>query len=535
MVRCSRALLIVLMATLATAGEALRDADLKLVCAGAVDGRDVTLHLGLRGGRVVGGFASGWNAFPTVLDVSTLAVAGDRLHGTLAASLLADPWVPEDGRAVPIAWTLECVLTPAVAGNWEGTVRAGEARGAIGGAVTAPADGIDARLALRLHQAFYRFSPAAGVKGPNQGYALDMSLSLLRRAGAGTQPRLETVVPDYRGYSAVVHDYRLEQDGPRLRLLLDATLDSGDQGSDAVPRQERYRYVFEGWELDGVLGGAATVTVGDLTGTIPAWGRADTAPLPAADGARGVLRLHEAMRGAGPVLLDLALHEGSAIHGLAWTPRYNHQPQPIDASGLRLEGSRLRGPVLVHVRPDCYHSQEVHFTLRYELDLAAGDGALRGTFAGQDGELATRGLAQGELQRKDPPAVQGLSGLAGIEFSLGLALPGAPAKQGHVTATVHCAPDGTVAGGAIVAPAGATWQGSFTSATVELVGDRLTAELAFTVTGGGAADGGYRFRCQAVVDGAKLIAGLWLGEHDGKPVLTKSAKLGGKLLLRRGP
>lgn len=529
MPRPIRFLLPLLLVGLATASEPLADADLKLVCAGAVGGKDLTLHLGLRGGRLVGGFAAGWNAFPTVLEVGGLAITEGRLRGRLTASLLADPWLPVDGQPVPIDWGLDCALEPEVAGSWEGTTRGVEARGAIGGTVQPPADGVDARLALRLHQAFYRLAPAAGVKGPNQDYALDMSLSLLRRAGAGTMPRLETVVPDYRGYSAVVHDYRLEQDGPRLRLLLDATLDSGDQGAAELPRQERYQYVFEGWELNGLLAGSATVTVGELTGTIPAWGGSDSAPLPPLAGARGMVRLYEAMRGAGPVLLDLAVHADAPIHGLAWTPRYNHQPQPIDASGLRLEGSRLRGAVLVQVRPDCYHHQDVRFTVRYELDLAASDGALRGTYTGQDGELATSGLALGEWRRKEPPAVQGLGGLDGIAFGLGLALPQAPANQGQATVTVRFTADGAVASGSVAGPAGATWQGTFTTATVELAGDRLTAELAFAVSGAGAADGAYRFQCQAMVDGAQL-SGLWLGEHDGRPVLTKSAKLGGQLL-----
>jgi hypothetical protein len=230
------------------------------------------------------------------------------------------------------------------------------------------------------------------------------------------------------------------------------------------------------------------------------------------------------MRQEWPVRLELSL--GETIHGYAWAPRYNHQPQTVDATGLRLTGDRLHGEVTVTVVPDCYHDHEVSFDLGYRIDARVAGHTLVGTFTGRDGDLATAGPITGELTAKRSGVATGLADYRAAELDLGLAQPsGKPAGVIDRRLQVRLR---LVAGGIVEAMAVDPQDGASIKTVVDprlaLVGDRLTGSLVITSDVGRST-----YDLVAIVDGDRLD-GYWRGTHAGRPILTKSSKLGGRLL-----
>jgi len=504
-------------------GDARTERDFELVLAGAVDGRDLHVHLAWRDGRAAAAFASGYNAVPHRIDASGLRGEDGRIRGPLVVEVRPDPWLPKDGAPIRGAFHVD-VPAPGGEGRWRGRLGGERLEGAAA-MRSRPAEGLDGRYRIRIHQAFFALTREAGVKGPNQKYALDMHLDLLLRDGAVVWATLESVVPDYRGYSAEVRTCTAEVDGPRLHLRCEAELDTGEQGSDEVPRRADYAFEFDCLAIGDRVGGDCAIATGELRGQRPCWGEVDRAPPPPPLGARAWLRLHSAMREDWPVCLDLAL-DAERVHGFAWTPRYNHQPQPIDATGLRLEDGRLRGPVTVHVRPDPYHDRDVRFDLDFELDVGLADGLARGNFHGRDGEIATEGRVVGRLEERSPPAPA--DGLWRLDLRSAFR-GGGKARVPRPLLEMRVV-DSRVIAAALRDPEG----GDRVSAEVAAVdgrleGSRFAAEIAFALDRPAALAGDYKFKVEGIVAGERL-RGLWFGFRDGDEILVKSAKLSGRRL-----
>jgi hypothetical protein len=74
-----------------------------------------------------------------------------------------------------------------------------------------------------------------------------------------------------------------------------------------------------------------------------------------------------------------------------------------------------------------------------------------------------------------------------------------------------------------------TFAGDLDTADFSLDGDRIAGKVCFEITASPVVrKGAYEFRYQAIVDGDQLV-GLWQATGNGKPIYTKSAKLGGTI------
>ena len=521
---CSLALL------LAAAGWALAAEPLECVqveLQGSLPGeKALVLHLGVAGERVTDAFATSprYSNFPHTVDAAQLKLAGGRLRGQVAVTLVPDPWTPKDGKPIDCRFEIDArVADGKVAGVYRGTRGRDEVRGQVMGiAAPQPAQG-RAIADLRIFQAMLGLVPADGSKAPNMNYALDMTLRFRPgESGKARWARFQTPVPDYRPYTAVVRSLTLREDG--FRWIVEMAVDANYHGKHGTADgTEAYTYRLEGMRIGDTLAGTARIALPNRKDTRPFWGRIDRVEPPRPDGNVAWLRLHQAMRKEAPVLLNLAIHEKAPIHGLAWAPGYNHQPHGIDASRLKLEGNRLHGPVVVHVVPDVYHDQDVYFDLHYDIDVTFEDGNADGTFTGRDGDLKTENIIAGEVRPKDAPSVTQPT-LKKATLKFGYAMPDRK-DPAHRSLTVDATfQDGRLQAAHVVQPTNA----GLTVEVSELVlaGDRLTGKL--TLQEDGSSKPAYAYTFDAIVNGAKA-GGYWRGQRDGKDILTKSSKFGAEL------
>jgi hypothetical protein len=487
------------------------------------------LHLGLTDGNVTAGFGTSprLSKFPHQVDVSKLRFADGQLRGGIDVTLVPDPWTKFEqfGRRFRAEVDVR-FASGAARGVYRAETDAGEVRGTVSGTLGDQPEGRTGRYDLRIFQALYRLTPEAGVGGQNVNYALDMILRFRARDGKVLWSRLQTPVPDYRPYTAAVEALDFEAKGFAFRATARSTVDYHKHKKNKHPQTEGYLHRLDGLRIGETVVGTATIQVGDLTGRRPFWGEMTDEPAPQADGNVAWMRLSGAMTGDKPILLHLALHTDGAIHGLAWAPGYNHQPHSVDASKLTLRDGRLRGPVVVSIVPDVYHSQDVYFDIPLQIDAKVQAGHIAGSFTGTDRKKKTRGGIVGEIRPKAPPAATQKT-LRSLHLRFGYSMPGEKDKRHrHMEARIQLA-DGRVGQVGVTAPgdAQAAWVGD--DAEIRLEGDKLTGTLQYHYQGQ-PDRGTYRFTFQAIVNGSKLF-GYWRGYHNGKPILTKSSKLSGTL------
>jgi hypothetical protein len=392
--------------------------------------------------------------------------------------------------------------------------------------VAAPAAADGARYRIWMYQALRRLADG----GANVRYALDMTLSFTLAGGKAGDALFENVVPDYRRYCAIVRSVDVQLDGPRFVAKAVADVDHGGQGGKrrAYRRREQYTYTLEGLAIGDVLGGRYAGKVGDRHDKgIIFLGSIDRRPPPEADGALAFMRLHGAMQQASPVVLIVSLSEKRPIHGYAWASGYNHQPQTVDASKLKLAGGSIAGDVTVTVVPDCYHDQDVTFDMTYAVAAKVRGHVIEGTFTGHDRGEKTKGVVTGELRRKAPP-VATLANLRLCRLALGYCMPAGRRGQTHADVLLEFA-GGKLGKARVVRPKGdEPMDAAVTKADLASRGDRLTGAVEFELKSPQPAAGKYRYDVEAIIDGNRL-RGYWRGAHNGKPILTKSSKLGGTL------
>ena len=515
----------------------------RLALAGALpDGKPLLLYLDIRGGSVGAAFGTSptYNKAAHDVDASGLALEGGAVTGTVKVTVNADLWVPRDGRSVPCAYALDVRREgEGFAGTYTGTYGGESKSGSVVGEAFAP-DERPARYRLGLGQALRRLAPRQGVGGSNTEYALDMWLSFEMADGRARDARFESPVPDYRPYSAIVERLEVTREGAALKgtatITVDYGRDPGDRyGSDAK-RVEAYTYTLKGLAIGDAAVGAFDARVGaiDDRGRHFA-GTVTHEPAPRPEASVGFLRCHGAMRGRAPVLLYLSLSDGERIHGYAYAPGYNHQPHTVDASGLTRDGDVVKGAVTVSVAPDCYKPPE-RFDVELAVDARIERGVIAGTFTSTDGDERFEGRVTGDLRPKKAPAATPET-LATCELDLGYCLPSGPmprknweAHQPNYASVRFHFKDGALERTEVFNPhdAGAL-KATVDRADMRLVGDRIAGSVAFMVPEAAVAGTGrYEFTFEGIVNGDR-VSGFWRGKHEGKDILTKSAKLGGRL------
>jgi hypothetical protein len=187
------------------------------------------------------------------------------------------------------------------------------------------------------------------------------------------------------------------------------------------------------------------------------------------------------------------------------------------------------------VAPDCYKPPE-HFDVNLAIDARMGAGVIDGRFTSTDAGEEFAGPITGDLRPKAPPAATART-LRTCRLDLGYSLPSGPMprknwrgpKPNYASVRLHLA-GGEVRRAEVFNPHDAeAFSASAGPAEVRIDHDRLTGSIAFTITEAPVVKkGGYRYTFEAVIDGDAL-SGFWRGSLDGRPILTKSAKLAGVL------
>jgi len=490
---------------------------------GGTENRALLLHLDLEGGVVRAAFVTGFNNMPVEADHSGLKLEGNRLQGAVKFTLVADPWIPRDGKPIPCNYTLDVAAADATAkGAYQGTAGAQACAGTVTGRLEPkPGTQLFRRFKLRCYWPLLRLCGKIGPKGPsgvNANYALDMYLSFNMENGRCSQGALESIVPDYRRYCALVEKLQFKLEGSRLTGAVVALVDTGQQGTGAkdAPRRETYTYTYNGWVIGDVAAGMFESKVGELEHKDHRFmGKVSFAPPPKPAESTAWLRLHNAMEGEAPVLLNLSLPTRGPIHGYSYCPGFNHQPQSLDASGLKLEGNRLRGLVKVSIFPDCYKPPEF-FSMEHTVDAEISGYEIAGTFTGRDRGQDFKGPVVGELRAKSSPQpVVAQDTVATCEVTVNGLKALYTCQQGQITRLE------------VTDPANPNMTAEVLGVPeLRLQGDRLTGALAFTRTSGQETKGKFEYTFEGILDGLK-VSGLWRGKKDGEWILTKSAKLHG--------
>jgi len=103
------------------------------------------------------------------------------------------------------------------------------------------------------------------------------------------------------------------------------------------------------------------------------------------------------------------------------------------------------------------------------------------------------------------------------------------AKPNYCNVRLHFARGKYVRGEVFNPHVEGTFSGDVDTVDFSLDGDRVAGKVRFEITASPVVrTGGYEFCFQAIVDGNQLV-GLWQATENGKPIYTKSAKLGGTI------
>ena len=501
--------------------------------------KDLHVLLAVREGEIVNhaAIAPQFNRASHQTDLSRLRLSEGKLEGELTIRVLPDNYVPADGKPIEVSVQVQATWkSGAWSGRFVGSVGGQRAAGAMTGS-REDAVRLDEgyrRLTVRMIGAVHRIFSR---KGPNWKYALDMDMTVAVRDGKVMAVQMESIVPDYRRYSAVVESHDLAVTPTGISGTVTADLYYGEQstGEKGPSDREKYTYRVDLTCIAGTVTGHWGATYGQpavkvagrqLLGELQA-----TSP-PDPDASIGWMRLHGAMQNDWPVLLNISLADDGSLNGLAWAPGYNHQPHSLDATGLVRKGNRITGKVEITLTPDCYKPPE-DITLSYRIDATITDAEIRGTFVGSDDSKDRKGVITGELRPKrsaGPPVT--LDKLEAVTVSLGYCLVSGPMpkkdwqkhKPNYAEIQFSLA-DGKVADVEVRNPSGAkVFQAKVVESQLSIDGDRFQGQVTFDLTSESLKPGRYRYRFEGIVNGDSA-GGRWVGWLDGKGVYTKSAKM----------
>jgi len=510
--------------------------------------RQLDVLLDVRNDAVKGAIATArrFNSRPHHIDASGLSLRDGRLRGSVSVTVNPDPWVPRDGKVIACEYTIDAgVEGTDIAGKHSGRhgVSGGKddsgtaVEGAIEGSLkAAPAASDYTRLRMRFFSPLitmwdYKSSP--WPRGTSK-YAMDMNLIASSKDGKVFDAVFENTNPDYRGYAAIVRKVDARLDGSALTGTVRVDLDNGGQGVKGAERYAAYALTLNGQVIGDTVAGTYDCKAGDdeVKGFL-FLGKADHRPPPAPNNAYAFLRLHRAMRNDFTVFMHLSLSD-SLVHGMGYAPRWTHQTQKVDASGLKVSGNTLKGRLVMPIYMCVYKKTAPTFDLEYELDVKLDGYNVTGTFTGVDDGEAYSGPVTGELSHKpvQSPMVT-MRNLALCEF--------APHKRMHMRLVYKV---GTLVKAAVVDPTVAAKPeagkesgdplaenrvlGVLENVDLRIDGDRIVASMDFTLASGSAEPGKYHYDFEATIRGERMD-GLWRAKHNGKDIYVKSAKLDGRV------
>ena len=491
--------------------------------------RALVLFLDVNDGKVASAFALGrkYNGRGHTVDAAGLTVDDRRIVGPVSVTIVPDPWVPGDHKERQCRLDLDVAVEEAgITGKYVGTYADEARKGAITGKKL-PEASREGRYKLKMFQALRRLKPTPWWGGGNARYAIDMWLTFrVDKKGRAMDAQLESPVPDYRRYCALVRSIDIDFDGAEFEATVKADVDHGGQAQKKKnARREKYKYELRGAVIGDDVVGRYDGKVAEIDDKdVPFMGSVERGDPLSPDGSSAFMRMHDAMQNEYPIILFLSIADPKNIHGFGYASGYNHQPQAVDCTKLEREGNRIRGPMVVSVYPDCYHSHNVFFDMKYDIDVEIERGVINGKFNGEDRGTKTKGVITGELRGKAPP-IAGPKGLAAYELNAGWAMAKAKTKsitvryeleEGRLSKTV-------VLDAKTRQPVGVEIKES----DIKVNGDKLNAGIVYELSGQGG--GKYEFAFTATINGERA-SGFWRGRHDGKHILVKSSKSGGKLV-----
>ncbi len=472
------------------------------------------LHVALRteAGRFVSGVTVG-PLGPTKVDGSGLALDGDKLTGTLKATVGFDGYYPPDGIPVAHEYRLDATVAGGgVSGTYQGAATpGGPAAGVVEGAVSAPPD-LGGYWVMDLQMENAGGTNTLGRKS----YGDRVYPRLFLKDGRFVQSLVygwgRRVQINY--FESAVKANRLSFDGKRLTGALDVQPSGGPA----------YVYEFDGDAVGTRIGGVFRKRV---DGSEHAGGsfHGDLAPMPERplDQSLYYLELHGAVRRTWTDGKDAPLQlmasvpcmKGSFGAGVAYAAAWNHNYHDIDEANLVLNGNRLGGELKVTLNPDAYMPPDKKaVSASYTIDATVIDGRIvSGTYKGRCGGFEVSGPVFGELEDQ-PMAPEPVAVHVKMEDAVNDGAPWYRRTWVSFTAT-----DGRADRGSMSNNKGG-WTGTFKKAEIEFDGAVFTTTIDGTVdTSKGTVLGAYTFKLKGKVVGSQLVGQVetW---HDGK--LTKS-------------
>ena len=338
-------------------------------------GGELALHLHARDARP----ATGWATVGTSAGQRlrhALTRRGDRLAGDVVAVV----------DAARYQYSIDArVRGNALAGEYagkhgiDGAVEAIEA--AITGGLEVPPETRAMALHLDLPSMYTRF-----------GHMRHPIIEAVVRDGRVTGGRFYSASQGRRGFTGTVDGGTLRVDGDRLAGRIHATVTDGDAAHGA------FTFALDGRVHNNFVQGRHTVSMGGHDwGAYGFSGTASGLGTPADDG--GVLKvtLPTAIEGNSPLTLFLEREGPRIVDGLARGG--NPATHSVDASGLRVTGGKVLGPVKVSIGPSAgFPPGGRTVNALYELDGKLNDGELTGSFQGRYGiQLRKSGRLDGRV------------------------------------------------------------------------------------------------------------------------------------------
>jgi len=223
------------------------------------------------------------------------------------------------------------------------------------------------------------------------------------------------------------------------------------------------------------------------------------------------LTLDKALEGGKPLTLHLDRRDGAFGLAFATAPTFNRMPHDVDASGLKLVGTTLKGEIEVTINPDPYVPRDHKpVSCAYTIDAAIQYGTLTGAFRGRYGPRAVSGAVVGDLRpRPELPRSVNLW----LKMEQGVTGSNPWHNRTYISVTLE---NGRAGRGRFFNNKGA-WRGTLDGAELKIDANTLAGTITATVLSGRVRRGTYTFALR--------------GELIGNHVTGKfEAKLGGKIV-----